>query len=42
MDLCPFDTIDDEDARLSPFCGLFTEDEWLAYDYYQSLGKCEG
>ena len=29
-------------TRLSPFCDLFTPDEWRSYDYYQSLGKWYG
>lgn len=39
MDLCPFDTITDPSAKLSPFCQIFNQDEWLSYDYYQSLEK---
>lgn len=39
MDLCPFDTITDPNAKLSPFCQIFNQDEWLSYDYYQSLEK---
>lgn len=41
MDLCSFQTVaDTSDAKkLSPFCSLFTESEWVEYDYYQSLGK---
>ncbi|OAA58089.1 phytase [Niveomyces insectorum RCEF 264] len=53
MDLCPFETVADkldvdrEDNKmggreLSPFCGLFTEAEWRAYDYLQTLGKWYG
>jgi hypothetical protein len=42
MDLCPFNTVADSEGFLSPFCALFTEDEWHAYDYYQSLGKYYG
>ncbi|EKG12413.1 Histidine phosphatase superfamily clade-2 [Macrophomina phaseolina MS6] len=39
MDLCPFYTVADPDGKLSDFCGLFFDDEWKQYDYYQSLGK---
>ncbi|KAI0166001.1 histidine phosphatase superfamily [Xylariaceae sp. FL1272] len=42
MDLCPFETVANDDGRLSPFCRLFSEDEWHGYDYYQSLGKWYG
>jgi len=42
MDLCPYDTVADDKAKLSSFCRLFTEDEWHSYDYYQSLGKWYG
>lgn len=42
MDLCPFNTVADLHGFISPFCALFTEDEWHAYDYYQSLGKYYG
>jgi hypothetical protein len=42
MDMCPFTTVaadPDAKAKISPFCELFTFDEWLSYDYYWSLGK---
>ncbi|KAK4197279.1 putative 3-phytase A precursor [Triangularia verruculosa] len=42
MDLCPFDTVASPTGVLSPFCGLFTEEEWKFYDYYESLGKYYG
>lgn len=42
MDMCPFDTLAHPSARVSEFCGLFTEKEWHAYDYYQTLGKYYG
>ncbi|KAK4178174.1 putative 3-phytase A precursor [Triangularia setosa] len=42
MDLCPFTTIASPTGVLSPFCGLFTEEEWMFYDYYESLGKYYG
>lgn len=42
MDMCPYDTVAHPTAKMSPFCDLFTEDEWHDYDYYQSLGKYYG
>ena len=42
MDLCPFDTVATTSGELSPFCSLFTEEEWQQYDYFQSLGKYYG
>ncbi|CAJ2513656.1 Uu.00g017750.m01.CDS01 [Anthostomella pinea] len=42
MDMCPFDTVADDKGHISPFCGLFTLDEWHSYDYFQSLGKWYG
>jgi 3-phytase len=46
MDLCPFETVAETEeavpSSLSPFCTLFSEVEWQAYDYYQSLGKYYG
>ncbi|KAI1821942.1 histidine phosphatase superfamily [Xylaria intraflava] len=42
MDICPFETVADTNGRLSPFCGLFKEDEWDSYNYYQTLGKWYG
>jgi hypothetical protein len=42
MDLCPFNTVASPVGKLSPFCGLFTEEEWRSYDYFQSLGKYYG
>jgi hypothetical protein len=42
MDLCPFETVATPQAKLSQFCGLFSETEWQQYDYYQSLGKYYG
>ena len=42
MDLCPFDTVASLSGEISPFCDLFTTDEWRQYDYYQSLGKYYG
>ncbi|KAF1998383.1 acid phosphatase [Amniculicola lignicola CBS 123094] len=42
MDLCPFSTVAHPNGKVSPFCDLFTEEEWHEYDYYQSLGKWYG
>lgn len=42
MDMCPFDTLAHPDAKMSEFCHLFTDKEWHAYDYYQTLGKYYG
>ena len=43
MDLCPFNTVAPPlDGETSPFCNLFTSDEWRLYDYYESLGKYYG
>jgi hypothetical protein len=43
MDLCPFNTVASPGGNtISPFCDLFTDDEWASYDYYQTLGKWYG
>jgi hypothetical protein len=42
MDMCPFDTLAHPTAKVSEFCHLFTEKEWQAYDYLQTLGKYYG
>ncbi|KAM7191042.1 Histidine phosphatase superfamily [Naviculisporaceae sp. PSN 640] len=51
MDLCPFTTVappyqppqtSPSREPLSPFCSLFTPEEWRSYDYYQTLGKWYG
>lgn len=42
MDMCPFDTLAHPSAKVSEFCHLFTEKEWHAYDYFQTLGKFYG
>ncbi|KAL8925093.1 MAG: hypothetical protein Q9172_002360 [Xanthocarpia lactea] len=42
LDLCPFTTVASPSAAVSPFCHLFTLDEWKHYNYYQSLGKYYG
>lgn len=39
MELCPFGTVASLDLELSPFCRVFSKDEWRNYDYYQSLEK---
>lgn len=35
MNLCPFETIAHE--RISPWCGLFSEEEWASYEYHGDL-----
>ncbi|KIK96092.1 hypothetical protein PAXRUDRAFT_826324 [Paxillus rubicundulus Ve08.2h10] len=35
MSLCPFDTVAHEAP--SPWCNLFTSDEWASYEYYGDL-----
>ncbi|KAL5115698.1 hypothetical protein ACEQ8H_006410 [Pleosporales sp. CAS-2024a] len=42
MDMCPFDTLAHAVAKVSDFCRLFTNEEWNAYDYFQTLGKFYG
>jgi hypothetical protein len=42
MDLCPFESVSSRTGMVSPFCNLFTEQEWHQYDYFQSLGKYYG
>ena len=46
MDMCPFHTVafneDPTNLTLSPFCDLFTPEEWTSYDYLQSLKKYYG
>jgi 3-phytase len=44
MDMCSFDTVarTPNGSELSPFCALFTEKEWIQYDYLQSLSKYYG
>lgn len=43
MDLCPFHTVASaRGASQSPFCGLFTADDWAAYDHYGTLDKWYG
>ncbi|KAF8549949.1 acid phosphatase [Imleria badia] len=40
MSLCPFDTVAHEVP--SPWCDLFTYDEWASYEYYGDLGDYYG
>ncbi|KAK3319298.1 histidine phosphatase superfamily [Apodospora peruviana] len=47
MDLCAFETVNIDPSsigrsKLSPFCNLFSENDWKYYDYYQTLGKWYG
>lgn len=42
MDLCPFNTVGSPDGAVSPFCALFTEQEWHQYNYYETLNKYYG
>lgn len=48
MDLCAYETVADDALvtgaarRLSPFCDLFSADEWRSYDYHETLGKWYG
>lgn len=42
MDLCPFNTVASANGTISPFCDLFTQEEWEDYSYYQSVGKWYG
>lgn len=43
MDLCSYETVaSPRGSSISPFCFLFTEEEWHAYNYYQSLDKYYG
>lgn len=35
MDLCPFETVASANGAVSPFCALFTEEEWHQYGYYE-------
>lgn len=42
MDLCTFDTVASPTGALSPFCQLFTDDEWASYSFHQDLDKYFG
>jgi len=35
MDLCPFNTVASDTGAISPFCSLFSEEEWHQYNYYE-------
>lgn len=39
MDLCTFETVATANGAVSPFCTLFTEDEWVSYSFLQSIDK---
>jgi len=40
MSMCPFETVAEEAP--SPFCTLFTEEEFGAFEYYGDLNKFYG
>lgn len=42
MDMCPFNTVASPTGAISPFCALFTEQEWHQYSYYLTLNKYYG
>ncbi|KHN97890.1 phytase [Metarhizium album ARSEF 1941] len=42
MDLCPFNTVASKKSTPSDFCRLFSKEEWLGYEYYESLDKWYG
>jgi 3-phytase len=44
MDMCSYDTVamTSDGHRISPFCALFTHEEWVQYDYLQSVKKYYG
>ncbi len=42
MDMCPFETVANRLGTVSSFCRLFSNEDWLNYDYYQTLGKYYG
>jgi hypothetical protein len=42
MDMCPFETVATPLGTISSFCRLFSHEDWLHYDYYQTLGKYYG
>jgi hypothetical protein len=42
MDLCPFNTVASKKKKRSEFCRLFSKEEWLGYEYYESLEKWYG
>lgn len=40
MDLCPFNTVASNTGAVSPFCSLFSEEEWHQYNYYEVRSSC--
>ena len=40
MNMCPFHSIVIDGP--SPFCDLFTDDEWKSYEYYNDVDKYYG
>ena len=43
MDLCPFTTLASSGAStISPFCNIFTKEEWTSYNHFQTLQKYYG
>ena len=42
MDLCPYNVVASPQGKISPFCNLFTEEEWHQYNYYETLDKWYG
>lgn len=42
MELCGFETVASPTGQPSGFCNLFSQEEWEAYDYFQTLGKYYG
>ncbi|KAF7597271.1 hypothetical protein BBP40_008113 [Aspergillus hancockii] len=44
MDMCSYDTValTSDGHRISPFCALFSHEEWVQYDYLQSVKKYYG
>lgn len=42
MQMCPFDTVAHEAGAISPFCDLFSPDEFHQLDYYETLDKYYG
>ena len=42
MEMCPFDTVASPNGTVSPFCALFSTEEFHEYDYLQSVSKYYG
>ena len=42
MDMCAFETVASPNGTLSPFCDLFTPQEFREYDYLKSVSKYYG